>query len=182
MGLTAPDRCYDPASDDGSTARLSQDHRTDDRLDADHDDRPASHPATMEIPHRMIPLTRAEALTQARTELGRYTQQLADSQPVSRDYVFALGRAWDRRLAALGRLGADLPVAPETVTSLLMLSRELHVPDLDADAAIRWLDVFPDSVADLFPPSAVTFRLLDEQEEEDAGSVASARSRIAAAA
>jgi hypothetical protein len=129
----------------------------------------------------MIPLTRAQALNQARTELSGFAQRIVDAGFVNADYAFSLGRHWDHRLAALGRLGSDLPVADEIVTTMMVLARELRVPDLDPDAAMRWLDAFPDGVADLFPPSAVTFRLVDEEEQAAAAETPSRASFATAA-
>ncbi|MES2210088.1 MAG: hypothetical protein V4515_07875 [Chloroflexota bacterium] len=125
-------------------------------------------------------LTRAEALAQARRDFSQYAERVAVSGLATADYVLDLGRYWDRRLASLGRLGADLPVAAEVLNSLAMMARELRIEDLDPDAALRWLDAFPDGVADLFPPSDVTFRLLDE--EDDEASVSGRRAAIASAA
>jgi hypothetical protein len=130
----------------------------------------------------MMLLTRAQALGQARADLGQYVSRILDAGLVPKEYAFGLARTWDRRLAELARLGPELPVAEEVARSLQVLSRELREPDIDPDAAVRWLDVFPDSVADLFPPSAVTFRLVDEEDADAAATATPTRSQIAAAA
>lgn len=116
----------------------------------------------------MLSLTRAEALTQARLEFQRYVERLLSEDRLPQDYVAELGRYWDKRLATLARLGSDLLVNPEVVSSMSVLARAIRDMDLDDDAAVRWLDVFPDRVADLFPPSDVTFRLIDEVERREA--------------
>jgi hypothetical protein len=119
----------------------------------------------------MMSLTRAQALTQARLEFSHYVDRVADSGRLSRQYLSDIGRYWDRRLDGLSRLGSDLPVSSEVIASLMTLARELRVPNLDPDAEVRWVDKFPDRVADLFPPSAVTFRLIDQTEEEEAAQI-----------
>ena len=120
----------------------------------------------------MTSLTRAEALAQARRDFGSYIESMLGSNLVPRSYVAEIGRHWDRRLAALARIGPQFPVATEVLDALRVLSREVRTPDLDPDASVRWLDTFPDRVADLFPPSAVTFHLLDEEEQAEAEAVA----------
>jgi hypothetical protein len=115
----------------------------------------------------MLSLTRAEALTQARLEFQRYVERLLMEDRLPRDYVVELGRHWDKRLASLARLGSDLLISPEVVSSMTVLARAVRDPDRSEDAAVRWLDVFPDRVADLFPPSDVTFRLIDEAEQRE---------------
>lgn len=119
----------------------------------------------------MMSLTRAQALTQARLEFSHYVERIAQSGQLPGPYLADIGRYWDRRLDGLSRLGSDLPVSSDVVSSLMTLARELRIPDLDPDAAVRWVDKFPDRVADLFPPSAVTFRLIDQAEEEEAAQV-----------
>lgn len=127
-------------------------------------------------------LTRAQALTQARLELSQYVARVLDAGAVPAAYAHTLGRTWDRRLAGLARLGSELPVAADVARSLMILSRELRQEHLDRDAFVRWLDVYPDSVADLFPPSAVTFQLVDEEDAVQAAELPQTRTQIAAAA
>jgi hypothetical protein len=130
----------------------------------------------------MMQLTRGLALGQARADLGQYMLRVLRDGLVDEEYAFGLARLWDRRLAGLARLGPELPVADDVAKSLMLLSRELRVDDLDPDVAVRWLDVYPDSVADLFPPSAVTFRLVDDEEADADASTAQTRRQISAAA
>jgi hypothetical protein len=117
----------------------------------------------------MLSVTRAEALTQARLEFQRYVERLLTEDRLPREYVAELGLYWDKRLASLARLGSGLLINPEVVSSLMVLARAVRDPDMDVDAAVRWLDVFPDRVADLFPPSDVTFRLIDAAEQREMG-------------
>jgi hypothetical protein len=130
----------------------------------------------------MRPLTRAEALAQARSDFASYIDWVVGTRHVPRDWAYGLGRYWDRRLSSLARLGSDLPVAPEVTAALMLLSRSIRERDLDPDAALRWVDAFPDGVADLFPPSAVTFKLLDDQIEAEAEQAPRPRTSIASAA
>jgi len=116
----------------------------------------------------MLSLTRAEALAQARRDFGTYVERILETQAVPPAYVHELGRYWDRRLAALARLGSDFPVSPDVLSAMALLARALRSPEMDSDAVVRWLDTFPDRIADLFPPSAVTFRLVDEADREEA--------------
>jgi hypothetical protein len=118
----------------------------------------------------MLSLTRAEALAQARRDLLTYVERVLQRQLVSQEYASDLGMYWDRRLAALARVGSDFPVSTEVVAAMRVLSKAIR-SEPDEDAAIMWLDTFPDRIADLFPPSAVTFRLVDEAEHEEAASM-----------
>jgi len=107
----------------------------------------------------MTTSTRLEALTEARLAFRMYVERLERSEILPAEFVHGLAADWDRRLNALGRIGSALPVSDEVLAALRYLARELEEPNLDADAEIRWLDAFPDAVADLFPPSAVTFQI-----------------------
>jgi hypothetical protein len=130
----------------------------------------------------MPSVTRAEALTQARIDFQAYVERLVQANRLSAEYVSDLGHYWDRRLAALSRLGSNLLISPEVVSALSVLAREVRDRDLDDDAAVRWLDLFPDRVADLFPPSDVTFRLVEEDERREAAERISVIGGIASAA
>lgn len=129
----------------------------------------------------MSSLTRFEALTQARHDFLLYVDRVAQEGRLSPAYLSDLGRYWDRRLAALARIGAEVPVADAVVASLWILSREIRHDEMDPDAALRWIDVFPDRVADLFPPSDVTFRLIDQEEAIEAAETVTARDMASAA-
>jgi hypothetical protein len=129
----------------------------------------------------MLSLTRAEALTQARLEFQRYVERLLMEKRLPPEYVADLGKHWDKRLASLARLGSDLLINPEVLSSLTVLARAVRDPDMDADAAVRWLDVFPDRVADLFPPSDVTFRLIDAAEQRESSETVQAGAMASAA-
>jgi hypothetical protein len=116
---------------------------------------------------QMSSLTRSEALTQARHDFLLYVDRVAQEGRLPPAYVSDLGRYWDRRLAALAQIGAEVPVADAVVASLWILSREIRHNEMDPDAALRWIDVFPDRVADLFPPSLGClgrFFLIDQAE------------------
>jgi len=119
----------------------------------------------------MLFLTRAEALAQARSDFMSYVERAMRAGVVDATFASDLGRHWDRRLAALARIGSDFPVSTDVIAAMQVLSKAIR-GELDPDAAVMWLDVFPDRIADLFPPSAVTFRLVDEQEQEEAATLA----------
>jgi hypothetical protein len=120
----------------------------------------------------MLLLTRAVALAQARSDFMAYVDRALQAGAVDPTYASDLGRHWDRRLAALARIGSDFPVSEDVVSAMRVLSKSIRAPGLDPDAAVMWLDVFPDRIADLFPPSAVTFRLVDQEEREEAATYA----------
>jgi hypothetical protein len=121
--------------------------------------------------HLMLLLTRAEALAQARSDFMAYVDRALRAQIVDPAFASDLGRHWDRRLAALARIGSDFPVSEDVIAAMQVLSKSIRA-ELDPDAAVMWLDVYPDRIADLFPPSAVTFRLVDREEQEEAATLA----------
>jgi hypothetical protein len=107
--------------------------------------------------------TRAEALAQARADLAVLATQVA-ALGIDAAYVGELHQHWDDRLAALGRIGSHVPVSSEVAAAIMFLATTVRSPDLDQHARVRWLDAFPDAIADLFPPSAVTYQIRTAKE------------------
>jgi hypothetical protein len=106
-----------------------------------------------------IAFTRSEALNLARTHY-RLLIERARNVTNDHEYVERLGAEWDRELARLAGLGSALIVRSETFETVARLIERSGNPSAPADVVIEWLDAFPDSIADLFPPSAATYRLV----------------------
>lgn len=59
-----------------------------------------------------------------------------------------------------------------------LIDAVMRTPTTDGDALIRWLDVYPSAVAELFPPSESTFSL--HMESSGAEAVAATEERVQA--
>lgn len=97
-------------------------------------------------------MRRATALKKARTAYavlmsGLIVKELGD--PV---YVIGLWADWDRHFAELARKPVPTRTSiPEWAENrLTFLTREVKRRDLDPDAALRWLDVYPEAIAEVF--------------------------------
>jgi truncated hemoglobin YjbI len=123
---------------------------------------------TEETDTEVLDLTRSEAIHQARAHYAlliyRARETVGDDE-----YIRRLGEEWDRELARLANLGSALTIRPETATTLRRLIERSASPTISRDTLMEWLDAFPDAVADLFPPSAVTYRLVSAEGEARAG-------------
>jgi hypothetical protein len=119
-------------------------------------------------------LTRETALNDARRELHALAERVLASREQLAPRVNVLVELWEGRLVELSRMGSHLPVPRETQAALDFLSQSICSETLDPDAQLRWLDAYPDAVADLFPPSAVTYRLVDDDDSDTGGAEAAA--------
>lgn len=125
-------------------------------------------------------LSRQAALSSARyvyTTLAERARAASDD-PTLVDDIFL---AWRDRLDSLNSFRTDPVLRDETNDAVsALMAAVLRTPDEDTDALLRWLDVFPNMVAELFPPSESTFRMepmpqaeLDNEEApEETGSFA----------
>lgn len=76
------------------------------------------------------------------------------------DYVDALCATWMAKLHSLAMFRSNPSVSDETESALKLLSEAVNrTSNEDVDALMRWLDVFPSAVAEMFPPSESTFRV-----------------------
>lgn len=76
------------------------------------------------------------------------------------DYVDALCATWTAKIHSLAMFRTNPSVSEETESALRLLTEAVNrTQDEDVDALLRWLDVFPSAVAELFPPSESTFRV-----------------------
>lgn len=108
----------------------------------------------------MLSLTRSDALSFARVQYQALAQRAVGllENEKDREAIRQLALLWDARLARLSSLGGAAPLTEDTVGVLLHLAATVG-SNLPADVVAEWVDAFPDAVADLFPPSAVTYRL-----------------------
>lgn len=107
-------------------------------------------------------VTRSEALSYARIQYQVLAERALRTprSEAEREAIRRLAGLWDAKLAWTSSLGSEVRLDDETVAVLVHLAGIVG-QDLPEDAVTEWLDAFPDAVADLFPPSAVTYRLED---------------------
>lgn len=109
------------------------------------------------VPTRPV-LTRKSAIDTARQTYQALVDRALRVEGADREYVLGLGAVWDDRLASLsdiGRFDTSLPDHTQRRFDFLTGAVNVH---LDDDALLRWLDAFPEAMAELMPPSASTFR------------------------
>ena len=105
-------------------------------------------------------MTRQTALDSARRSylilVDRALRRVTGRQ---RDYVRHLASAWITRLAELDSVGrTDVSLTEHARRRVEFLTRSVNVK-LETSDLLRWLDAFPEAMAELLPPSASTFRL-----------------------
>ncbi len=111
----------------------------------------------------MLTLNRSEALTFARLHYQALLAKVLEAvdEPAERDQVERLAAAWDEKLVRLAALGPTVRLDERSARILVRLTERIHSDRLTRDALVDWVDAFPDAVADLFPPSRLTYRLED---------------------
>ena len=103
-------------------------------------------------------LTRKSAIDTARQTYQTLVERALRCNGADVEYVLALRKTWDDRLAALADIGRfDTSLPDHTQRRFDFLQGAVNVV-LDDDALLRWLDAFPEAIAELMPPSASTFR------------------------
>lgn len=126
--------------------------------------------------------TRQAALSAARYAYLSLAER-ARAQTTDPELVDAIYLAWHERLDSLSTFRTDPTLSDETSRAVgNLISAVLRTPDTDADALMRWMDIYPETVAELFPPSESTFDLqtnepeleepIAEDEQVEAGSYA----------
>jgi len=109
----------------------------------------------------MFEMTRSEAINVARLQyqvLAERARAVAEDQV---DYIDRLVLDWDQELERLAGFGRGIAARPEVVDAVIRLVERLSAETVTADVLLGWIDAFPDAVADLFPPSAATYRLVE---------------------
>jgi hypothetical protein len=104
------------------------------------------------------PLTRQTALEAARLLYAELVVEALKVEGADAEYLIATAGDWDRRMAALVRYRSDVTLPDHTRDAFEFLRKSILNP-IDDDALVRWVETFPDSVAELFPPSPATFWL-----------------------
>ena len=123
-------------------------------------------------------LTRQAALSTARYVYG-YLAERARAASDDPDTVDAIYAAWREKLDSLMSFRSDPVLSTETNRAVAgLMDAVMRTPTTDGDALIRWLDVYPSAIAELFPPSESTFSL--HMEDSGAEAVASTEERVEA--
>ena len=131
----------------------------------------------------ILSLTRSDALSFARVQYQALAQRAAGllENEADREAIRQLALLWDARLAKLANLGSAAPLSEDTVGVLFHLATTIG-GNLPADVVAEWVDAFPDAVADLFPPSAVTYRLEQGEASPTRAAAVRGKSKLALAA
>lgn len=113
------------------------------------------------------PHTRQDALALAKLTYRILRDRVSSIDSVSPEYVESLVTHWDDRLEYLSRFRSDAALSDAAMAAFRFLTDEVIAAssDNDVDALVRWLDGYPDAVAQLFPPSTLTFDLLPNSAE-----------------
>jgi hypothetical protein len=105
-------------------------------------------------------LSRLTALSTARffyTELATRAREATGDA----DLVDGIYRAWMDKLETLSSFKTDPQLSDDTAQAVVgLVTGVAHVADDDHDALLRWLDVYPSAIAELFPPSESTFSVV----------------------
>lgn len=115
-----------------------------------------------EIDRLMITFTRSELLTSARLQYRVLADRARSLASGRADYIDQLVVEWDRELERRAGLSGSIVVTDNTLEAIKRLVERVNAESLDADELVEWLDIFPDAIAELFPPSAATYRLVSE--------------------
>jgi hypothetical protein len=103
-------------------------------------------------------LTRTSAIDAARQIYQTLVERALRRPGADQAYILELHEVWDDRLASLADVGRfDTSLPDHTQRRFDFLNASVNVV-LDDDALLRWLDAFPEAMAELMPPSASTFR------------------------
>ena len=106
-------------------------------------------------------LTRQDALAGARATYQQLVARALLLDGVDAVYVAALASEWTAHLDFLARFRSDASIADEVHAALRFVSENaIATPSDDGDGLVRWVDAYPSAVADLFPPSALTFKVV----------------------
>ena len=116
--------------------------------------------AIAEPPASARSLTRRTALDTARVLYLYLVNRALEIEDADRAYIADTARHWEDRLREL-MLRSDATVSDETGEAFAYLARVVTSPQLDDDAVLTWVDAYPEAVANLFPPSQSTFRVLE---------------------
>lgn len=112
-------------------------------------------------------LTRQAALSAARYAYASLAER-ARAQTTDQELVDAIYVAWHDRLDSLSMFRTDPTLSDETNRAVgNLISAITRTPDGDVDALLRWLDVYPQTIAELFPPSESTYDLQTNEPEFD---------------
>jgi hypothetical protein len=113
-------------------------------------------------------MARAAALETVRLAFLRLGGFLAeyDLSDVDHEYADRLMEVWDERFMSLGRYSTDTSISEETREALRFLTDAISVRPENGEEFLQWLAVFPETAANLFPPSETTFRVSREAPEE----------------
>jgi hypothetical protein len=114
--------------------------------------------ATMSAPSNLTRRSAIDAVRQTYQTLSDRALRRARDDDARGRYVKDLAAAWMERLAELGDIGRLDTSLPEHARKRVeSLTAAINAPLEDEDL-YRWLDAFPEAVAELLPPSASTFR------------------------
>jgi hypothetical protein len=105
--------------------------------------------------------TRVGALTLARAAYAQLVARVLAAEFDDPKFVRDLATSWDERLKFLAQFRSDASLSDETRAALEFLTRSILAAEAeDSVAMVQWLDAYPDAVAELFPPSALTFSVI----------------------
>jgi hypothetical protein len=105
--------------------------------------------------------TRVGALTHARAAYAQLVARVLAGEFDDARFVRSLATSWDERLAFLAQFRSDASLSEETRAALDFLTENILTAQIeDSEAMVQWLDAYPNAVAELFPPSALTFDVI----------------------
>lgn len=111
-------------------------------------------------------ITRQVALQTARAVYRTVVERAIALPGADAEYLISLASAWDTKLRQLVSVGSEAIVSDEAQAAFDYVTATVSSGTLDADALTRWVDAYPDAVAELFPPSALTFTLIGSTDSE----------------
>lgn len=114
-------------------------------------------------------LTRKAAIEAALRDYEALVERARSMAPNESDFVDALSELWETRLVSLARVRANPPLSDDTQAAFAYLTRQVAAA-VDVDQVIGWVDAYPDTITQMLPPSALTFRV--EHGSLEAGPVA----------
>lgn len=118
-------------------------------------------------------LTRHTALESARLLYSELVDKALTAEGADVDYLRTVAHDSDARLDGLMRYRSDVTLPEHAQATFEFLRRSILDP-ADSDALMRWVETFPDAVADLFPPSGATFWVVPDGSRAETHSSAKA--------